>query len=1335
MPELPDDHVDSIKEGTLAYWMSQDEDVPRGSIGEVLELDGEDCVVQFPKKQLKISAAKLNVSDFQKGTYVHLTDDGLSDEMLGEVKGLSGEEDGKLLIEIEGEEKHVKPKYLFKCDLQVGMFAFWKKSDDDVPSGHLGQVLADLNEKGKVKVKFPNGSWRFRPKDLVKSHVQPGSYVQWTSSDDDIAVGEIGEATGEINDSGKVRVAFSKDTWSFKVDTLIALELQLGAFVKWQNHDDDVKKGELGQVVGIKVSQGRLRVQFSKGRWKFKANELNLCRIQPGSLVLWSQEDEDIPKGDIGEVIRLDDGKLSIQWPKGHWSMRMNEIRTCGFQKGDRVQWTNSDDDIPEGDIGIIMGVKYKEDSGNKLYVNWPKGRYSMDPLFLQALNFDADGADQLKRAFKRFDKNGDGKLSEEEFVHVLGQLGGSENGLAPEECKKLFVALDKDDNGKLTVSEFIDYVFSDASSAAKMILPDGFGLDAFLGFAGQEEEEEREYDSDDDDRSEMKGLPEDRPKKSVVPSESAVGIDGDTEVSRVEWATAMLSVGVPRAAALTSFEAVTQEIEGNGEVLKLKDLACELNGMGGTAGVKELCPCIGSVKQGHVALIDLDTPSEEVELERELARKTGLDGLVFEILYNARSLEKAAEEFPKAKLSALEKKVLSEMSGEELVNAVQETSQSSESLSAVASWQRARENCQREVQEIIDQCKADGKKYEDPDFNPLENENKVLYVDKKKPGWDCTVRYPEGGWKRAPDIKTGRHPVLVHDRCDFSDVKQGHIGDCFFVAALAAMAASRKSFLRQALVAYDMDVGVYGVMFCEEMHFTYEIIDDFVGVNENEYWHFARSATRVSELWVSIIEKAYFKHMTCLEMCDGGHSVESIFSFLGGVSGKYYPTKLSEARRYWKTIHEALEDGEVLTNSFEPPSKGKYANMGEGEGQCGEQGMAYGLHDGHAYTLLRTGEVDGHHLLCIRNPWASGEWTGPWSDKSPEWTREAREEFGIRKDRKHLDGAFWMEDKDFVQLAERVNYNITFGPTWQCVAQYGCFGKAPPFQALARNNYRACEDDEISFKRGEKLEISRNPAGSWLYGVHKPSGKEGYFRKKDVDMRCEDTFKYELKVSDVAVQSKARITIAVFRENQKKAREWYTRKSDKKHYKDTKYADAYLQVHGSDGRRICKTRFYKRHAWCTVKASSGPFRIYLSCESTDYKRFALYAFTPAGQLWCKKLEISRMSFITEVGATNAADTIRENIYAQTTDVVNEFISLGYSLLDDHPQVAESVMQVASTVSDYVEAGSDQVRDFVNSDQVQGVTDKVKDIMNSDRARQLTNEVGNLMNRASSWLG
>jgi hypothetical protein len=52
--------------------------------------------------------------------------------------------------------------------------------------------------------------------------------------------------------------------------------------------------------------------------------------------------------------------------------------------------------------------------------------------------------------------------------------------------------------------------------------------------------------------------------------------------------------------------------------------------------------------------------------------------------------------------------------------------------LSAVASWQRAREHCQREVQEIIDDCKSQGKKYTDPDFNPLEDEEKARPRDAK---------------------------------------------------------------------------------------------------------------------------------------------------------------------------------------------------------------------------------------------------------------------------------------------------------------------------------------------------------------------------------------------------------------------------------------------------------------------------------------------------------------------------------------------------------------------------------------------------------------------------
>eukprot|EP00435_Cladocopium_sp_Y103_P054141 s662_g17.t1 len=225
------------------------------------------------------------------------------------------------------------------------------------------------------------------------------------------------------------------------------------------------------------------------------------------------------------------------------------------------------------------------------------------------------------------------------------------------------------------------------------------------------------------------------------------------------------------------------------------------------------------------------------------------------------------------------------------------------------------------------------GTAFRDDSWNPLDNEAEVLYVDKEKPGWDCTVRKPEG-WERAKDVKHVDSPCIVADGAQYTDVKQGQIGDCFFIAALAAVAANRKSFLRQALVAYDEEVGVYGVMFCEEMHFVYEIVDDLFAVDEYKRLKFAKSANAKNEFWVSIIEKAYFKHVTCLEMCDGGWGPEAVFSLVDGVAGVYPVTdkEFRDPSRLWATVNSGLENGEIMTTSFTKPSKGKYAHLGDGE-------------------------------------------------------------------------------------------------------------------------------------------------------------------------------------------------------------------------------------------------------------------------------------------------------------------------------------------------------------------------------------------------------------------
>ena len=45
----------------------------------------------------------------------------------------------------------VNPKHCIRCDFQPGMFVFWTRADDDIPQGHMGEVLPELKDDGRVK--------------------------------------------------------------------------------------------------------------------------------------------------------------------------------------------------------------------------------------------------------------------------------------------------------------------------------------------------------------------------------------------------------------------------------------------------------------------------------------------------------------------------------------------------------------------------------------------------------------------------------------------------------------------------------------------------------------------------------------------------------------------------------------------------------------------------------------------------------------------------------------------------------------------------------------------------------------------------------------------------------------------------------------------------------------------------------------------------------------------------------------------------------------------------------------------------------------------------------
>ena len=87
------------------------------------------------------------------------------------------------------------------------------------------------------------------------------------------------------------------------------------------------------------------------------------------------------------------------------------------------------------------------------------------------------------------------------------------------------------------------------------------------------------------------------------------------------------------------------------------------------------------------------------------------------------------------------------------------------------------------------------------------------------------------------------------------------------------------------------------------------------------------------------------------------------------------------------------------------------------------EEKLSCGLIKGHAYGITKVqsmpikgnsifsflkGNREKLQMIRLKNPWGQGEWIGPWSDHSEQWTRvpkNEREKMGLNFDE---DGEFW---------------------------------------------------------------------------------------------------------------------------------------------------------------------------------------------------------------------------------------------------------------------------------------------------------------------------------------
>jgi hypothetical protein len=303
------------------------------------------------------------------------------------------------------------------------------------------------------------------------------------------------------------------------------------------------------------------------------------------------------------------------------------------------------------------------------------------------------------------------------------------------------------------------------------------------------------------------------------------------------------------------------------------------------------------------------------------------------------------------------------------------------------------------------------GQQWEDPDFPPsmaslLRNPNAPT---SPHPEWKKEIT-----WKRTEDVSGMKAPVMYHAGADPMDIKQGALGDCWFLSAMSVMTQRERDFVDLFVSKEHSKAGVYSVNFWKNGERINVLVDSYFPVvrsgRDSFAPAFARSA-KENELWVMILEKAFAKLHRSFEGIEAGHVDCALVDLSGGIGSRIDLSK--------EPYKQQSRNGVMFEQLLAYRKAGFLMGAGSPAGSDREEAMSpFGIVQGHAYSILDVQAVDEHQLIRLRNPWGRKEWTGDWSDKSPLWNRrmKAKLEYSDAD-----DGAFWMSFVDFATHFDEV--------------------------------------------------------------------------------------------------------------------------------------------------------------------------------------------------------------------------------------------------------------------------------------------------------------------------
>ena len=297
------------------------------------------------------------------------------------------------------------------------------------------------------------------------------------------------------------------------------------------------------------------------------------------------------------------------------------------------------------------------------------------------------------------------------------------------------------------------------------------------------------------------------------------------------------------------------------------------------------------------------------------------------------------------------------------------------------------------------------GLPFEDPQFPPDQSSlfNLVSHSelsDRAQEQWRILI------WAKPEKIyKSGRYDLFAVINPD--SIRQGHLGNCYFLSALSALAEYPMRVREVFLTPERNKSGVYAVRVFTQGTFSTIVIDDYIPVHPGyDFPYF--SHTQNNDIWVPLVEKVWAKANGGYENTSAGTEEEAL-RFLTGAPCTRFHNKEERSSSIWGDILEAYRNQWIVCAASRPEQE-----EGITPGENIED--VVGLVSQHAYSLILAKEIRSvrgtERIILLRNPWGRFEWTGDWSKDSRLWTPQLKQELGFHRAKK---GCFFMPFLDFL--------------------------------------------------------------------------------------------------------------------------------------------------------------------------------------------------------------------------------------------------------------------------------------------------------------------------------